>query len=296
MASQGPGQNVTADGYASNSNKRVGQEMTTQAGTREAFHTENLVRIIENSVGVQRRYQFFVWSQSSLQTLLPHQLAICGAWKRARKQVYLEAFNSIAVPASVLASLTDGQSALMQRAVGAWIENRGRACVLDLHTLTGRAVEESRDELTDAGFHELLIHAVSRPQRINELESLFIFSSPGQRVTEMQRTHLELLMPHLHSTYLRVQSVERDMNDSAPSMPAREGFSRSTITEREKQILGWVREGMSNHEIGTELSISPLTVKNHVQKILRKLGAANRAQAVARAMTLNLLGRSGSDG
>ena len=70
----------------------------------------------------------------------------------------------------------------------------------------------------------------------------------------------------------------------------------STITEREKQILGWVREGMSNHEIGTELGISPLTVKNHVQKILRKLGAANRAQAVARAMTLNLLGRSASEG
>jgi len=34
-----------------------------------------------------------------------------------------------------------------------------------------------------------------------------------------------------------------------------------------------------------------LTVKNHVQKILRKLGAANRAQAVARAMSMNLLGR-----
>ena len=49
-------------------------------------------------------------------------------------------------------------------------------------------------------------------------------------------------------------------------------------------------------EIGTQLGISPLTVKNHVQKILRKLGATNRAQAVARAMSMSLLMRSTVDG
>lgn len=270
-------------------------ETTITPGAIDASQAENLVRVIETAVGVQRRYQFFVWSQSSLQTLLPHHLAICGAWKRARKQVHLEAFNSIFIPASVLATLTDGQSALMQRAVGAWIDNRGRPLVFDLASLSGRAAEPARDELLAAGFLELLIHGVSRPQRINEIESLFLFSSPGQHVTERQRMYVDLLMPHLHATYLRVQSVEREMNDAAPPVPARVGFSRSTITEREKQILSWVREGMSNHEIGTELDISPLTVKNHVQKILRKLGAANRAQAVARAMTLNLLGRSSSE-
>jgi len=36
-------------------------------------------------------------------------------------------------------------------------------------------------------------------------------------------------------------------------------------------------------------------VKNHVQKILRKLGATNRAQAVARAMSMNLLVNAASD-
>ena len=59
----------------------------------------------------------------------------------------------------------------------------------------------------------------------------------------------------------------------------------------------WVREGKSNQEIGDQLGISVLTVKNHVQKILRKLGASNRAQAVARAMSMNLLLRpSGEEG
>lgn len=65
--------------------------------------------------------------------------------------------------------------------------------------------------------------------------------------------------------------------------------ARCLVTDRERQILAWMREGKSNPQIGELLSISPLTVKNHVQKILRKLNAANRAQAVAHAISMNLL-------
>ena len=61
------------------------------------------------------------------------------------------------------------------------------------------------------------------------------------------------------------------------------------ITPREVEILGWIRNGKSNEEIGRILDISPLTVKNHVQKILRKLNVQNRAQAVARGIALRLI-------
>jgi DNA-binding NarL/FixJ family response regulator len=56
-----------------------------------------------------------------------------------------------------------------------------------------------------------------------------------------------------------------------------------------------VREGKSNPQIGLHLGISPLTVKNHVQKLLHKLGATNRAQAVAIAMAQHLLGPYAAD-
>ncbi|MFX6645087.1 LuxR C-terminal-related transcriptional regulator, partial [Acinetobacter baumannii] len=59
-----------------------------------------------------------------------------------------------------------------------------------------------------------------------------------------------------------------------------------TLSARELQVLDWVREGKTNHEIGQILDISPLTVKNHIQKILRKLDVTNRAQAVARLAAL----------
>ena len=261
----------------------------TVPGGLVGSHTEALVHVIETAVEVRRRYQFFIWTQSNFQLLLPHKVAICGVYERARKQVHLEVFNSISVPASVLGMLTDGQSTLMRQVVGAWINNRGRPLIVRLAALAGETAHEGYDEVLAAGFNELLVHGVSRPQRASEIETLFVFASPGERMTEQHRSCFDLLLPHLHSTYLRVQSFERESHDRrAPAVP-HGTYTRTTITDREEEILSWVREGMSNHQIGSLLGISPLTVKNHVQKILRKLGAANRAQAVARAMSMNLL-------
>lgn len=267
---------------------------------REGLASEQaqaIVRTIETAAEVRRRYQFFVWSQSYLQALVPHQLAVCGAYQRARKDVAFEAFNSIPVPSPLLSSVTDGGSALMQQIVGGWIERRGRALLLEVRELTGSVAGSERDRLLDAGFAQLLVHGVSRPQRPAEIESLFIFGSTRGRWSERQAGYLELLLPYVHTSWLRVQATERELAGGQGTAPPLRGEStRSLITERENQILFWVREGKSNLEIGQQLGISVLTVKNHVQKILRKLGAANRAQAVAKAMTLNLLGRPGAGG
>jgi transcriptional regulator EpsA len=263
----------------------------------EARRVQAIVHAIECAVDVRRKYQFFVWTQGSVQTLLPHKLAICGVYDRARKEVRLEAFNSIVVPSGVLGVLTDGQSPLMQYVINAWINNRGRALVVRLATMVGRAVAPAVEALQAAGFAELLVHGVSRPQRATEIETLFMFASPDAVVSTGEADGIELMLPHLHSTYLRVQSIEREIAEAGvrPNAPG-VGYSSASISEREEQVLGWVREGMSNQEIGVQLGISPLTVKNHVQKILRKLGATNRAQAVARAMSMNLLVKVASDG
>jgi transcriptional regulator EpsA len=256
-----------------------------------SHHAHALVRVIETATSVRRRYQFFVWAQSYLQTFVPHQLAVCGSYQRARKEIAFEAFNSIPVPSPVLSAVTDSGSALMKQLVGVWIERRGRAVVIDLHEMNLIAPGSELDSLIAAGFDELLVHGVSRPQRPAEIETLFMLSSPRWRCNQQQQMYFELLLPHVHSTWLRVQATERELAgaQAAGAVPLRPESTRSVITDREGQILFWVREGKSNQEIGDQLGISVLTVKNHVQKILRKLGAANRAQAVAKAMNLNLL-------
>jgi LuxR family quorum sensing-dependent transcriptional regulator len=59
---------------------------------------------------------------------------------------------------------------------------------------------------------------------------------------------------------------------------------KSSLTTREREVLRWIAGGKSAWEIGEILAISKRTVDEHTQSALRKLGAANRAQAVAIAM------------
>jgi DNA-binding NarL/FixJ family response regulator len=62
------------------------------------------------------------------------------------------------------------------------------------------------------------------------------------------------------------------------------------LTVREHQILDRLAQGQAQSEIAAELVISPKTVASHVQRILAKLGVHSRAQAVAAAYQLGIIG------
>lgn len=61
------------------------------------------------------------------------------------------------------------------------------------------------------------------------------------------------------------------------------------ITPREREVLGLIEEGLSNKAIATRLNVAERTVRFHVGEILDRLGADNRAQAVALAKQRGLL-------
>lgn len=62
-----------------------------------------------------------------------------------------------------------------------------------------------------------------------------------------------------------------------------------TLTQRERDVLRLLADGMSNEEIGKELFISPETVRTHVRKAMAKLDADTRTQAVATALRQSLI-------
>lgn len=64
------------------------------------------------------------------------------------------------------------------------------------------------------------------------------------------------------------------------------------LTDREREILDLVAQGMDNLSISKRLSVSAKTVRNHLSNILTKLQVADRAQAIVRAREAGL-GRSG---
>ncbi|HLW59840.1 MAG TPA: response regulator transcription factor [bacterium] len=61
------------------------------------------------------------------------------------------------------------------------------------------------------------------------------------------------------------------------------------LSGRERQVLRLVAQGMSNKQIARQLSITERTVKFHMTSIFNKLGAENRAQAIALAAQRGLL-------
>ena len=90
----------------------------------------------------------------------------------------------------------------------------------------------------------------------------------------------------------------------APNITRRviEQFSRKTagderlgvLTDREREVMGLVAEGLSNDEIATRLTMSPLTAKTHVSRAMTKLGARDRAQLVVIAYETGLARVGGS--
>ncbi|HKH56455.1 MAG TPA: response regulator transcription factor [Propionibacteriaceae bacterium] len=84
---------------------------------------------------------------------------------------------------------------------------------------------------------------------------------------------------HLIETFIRRPSETIEAQSSAMDV----------LTDRERDVLALVARGLSNAEIGSELYVSPATVKTHVARILTKLGARDRAQLIVIAYESGLV-------
>jgi DNA-binding CsgD family transcriptional regulator len=94
-------------------------------------------------------------------------------------------------------------------------------------------------------------------------------------------------LAHLFRDVSEARARERLANEVLAGRLHLAGGSRpaaSALTPREREILQHLARGTSTRQIASALFISPLTARNHVQRILRKLGASTRAQAVAIAL------------
>ena len=72
----------------------------------------------------------------------------------------------------------------------------------------------------------------------------------------------------------------------ATSQPPASGIE---LSEREREVLALIVEGLNNTQIAAKLTISPSTVKSHVSNILSKLGVASRTEAVTLALRNRLV-------
>jgi len=94
-----------------------------------------------------------------------------------------------------------------------------------------------------------------------------------------------------------VRAVERVAAGEAYVDPVLAGVLVSThlsdrvpsLTQREREVLRLLADGLANEEIGKNLHISPETVRTHVRKAMAKLDADTRTQAVATALRQSII-------
>ncbi len=78
---------------------------------------------------------------------------------------------------------------------------------------------------------------------------------------------------------------EENLNSSNQQNPSpKQKTSLLSLTSRETEVLRLVADGLGTKGIAAELCISPFTVRNHIQKILSKLGVHSRLEAAALAL------------
>jgi DNA-binding NarL/FixJ family response regulator len=76
---------------------------------------------------------------------------------------------------------------------------------------------------------------------------------------------------------------------SGGGSPRLRGRDLDGVTEREREVLALVGQGLSNSEIATQLCIGPATAKTHVARLLAKLDARDRVQLVIAAYEAGLV-------
>ncbi|MEW6635235.1 MAG: response regulator transcription factor [Actinomycetota bacterium] len=95
------------------------------------------------------------------------------------------------------------------------------------------------------------------------------------------------LDPKLAARLLRQLAQERGVSEIGRSSSA--ASLVQPLTPRELEVLEYIRLGLTNRQIASELVISVGTVKNHVEHIIAKMGASDRTQAVVMALEMGIL-------
>jgi len=180
-----------------------------------------------------------------------------------------------------------GEAATGRETVSRALELRPDVLLLDLEMpdMDGvHALEEIRRQFP--GIQVIVLTAFDTDERIlSALKSgasgYLLKGVPRQEIFHAIRTVSQggsLLQPVVTTRLLEhIRSAEEAQ---APIDP---------LTEREREILQLVAKGGSNKQIAVALAITERTVKFHVSAILRKLNAANRAEAVQKALTSSLI-------
>jgi len=237
-------------------------------------------RVVSECGRIRRHCDIYHWLGGEVQHFLPHEILLTAWGDFDSWDVKLDL-------TSALPGVRTGQLAhcrvdsLVRQAYARWTDAARQPVLL----------KAGETEAAQHGCH-CAIHAALRSMRSvlvhgvhdkrSGQDSLFIAFTCGSftkgRSLARFVSLLEPLVAQIDAAFRKVPALA--LSDSRYALRA--GANVLDLSTREMEVLDALCRGRTNLQIAAALDISPFTVKNHVQRIFRKIGVTNRTQAAAR--------------
>ena len=245
-------------------------------------------RVVTYSMQVRSHFDVLVWLQGDMQHYLPHDIMI-AAWGNfcdgAIQHDIISTMAGVRSKNSNPETLTPLLVHLFER----WTELGNRPLSLN----SG----ESGFLLSNTGLNCALGHALQtmrtamahgiRDERGSH-DCLYVTFSTKESSSDAELAAMATALPYIDTALRQVEHLPHQTQDTpAPeTMPVVHQVLVDGLSVREDEVMQWVALGKTNPEIGKIMEISEFTVKNHLQRVFKKLDVTNRAQAVGKYKAL----------
>ncbi len=162
-----------------------------------------------------------------------------------------------------------------------------RAARLLFRLSLAELLERRIEDLTLPHMHKLLESAWTRLLRGECVTGQNEMELPDGSLLTILYSAIPNLLPGLHLIVFAPADWPEDELGTTDEFDG--ALAPGPLSARERAVMTLVAAGASSNQIAEELTISSETVRTHVQNALRKLGASNRAHAIALAMQHGLV-------
>lgn len=239
--------------------------------------THGLMEAIRQSYTIQTHLHLYAWLRKEVNPLMRHEMLLSAWGDFSTGQLKFDVCAS-APEFSTLRLLENSAiiNYLMCNLFKRWSEQGERWYIVNHFDASGMYTQ-SPSVFTKqlVKMHSLLVYGV-RDTR-GKADCIYVFFD-HTREFDAPQSILGMLMPHVDAALRRIAHLQLPEKESQ----ALDSLHFGALSDREHEILHWVRSGKTNLEIGMILNISANTVKNHLKRIFQKLDVSCRAQAVAK--------------
>ncbi len=239
-------------------------------------------RVVTHAVEVRSHFDMLIWLQGDMQHYLPHEIMLT-AWGNFETGDIQH--NIISRMAGVRSkdSNTLAVTPLLLQLFSRWTEFKCKPFALNAG-IGGFAADGAglKSAFSDAmhSMRSAMVHGI-RDERGSH-DCLYVALSAKELFEEKHRNALALMLPYIDSALRQVAHLPHQTHPTPVALVETRLQQDFGLSDRESEILNWVAAGKTNSEIGMILDISAFTVKNHMQRVFKKLDVMNRTQAVSK--------------